>query len=451
MRTTALITAAAAAALLACVTGASSRAADGITASSGAHARQQDGACQPSWHLVAAPPPPGATVPMSGIASDHLVSVSAIAPDNAWFTGYTGTRYTPAQPWTLTWNGRSVTTATPPAQQPTSLPLVTNIAYDPASFDSAADGWMLNDPRVASDYIDPDTSTAEHWHDGRWTMTPMPVSPDPAHKGIWLKAAAAVSPSDAWAAGGLYAVGPGYLFGASPVGALLEHWDGTGWSIVPSPADSQAGAALYGLSARSPDDVWAVGQQGSGSSLTPLIEHWDGTAWQAVPAPAGSQPSRLWAVSAPAGNDAWAVGYQAAQAGSTNSYIPLIEHWDGSAWSIVTLPGGGAGLSGLASVYAASGSDVWAVFGGKQAPADPAAVGVSQAFLHWDGSRWTTVALPGPQEYGTAYRYNSVSGTGPGDVWAAGQANLSYPPDTTVPVIAHLSCSSSEPDSPGRG
>jgi hypothetical protein len=439
MRTTALISIAAVAALLTSVTGAaSSRATDRMTASAAADAGHQRGACDPSWRLVAAPPAPGATVPVSQGTSDHIVSVSAISGDDARFTGYTSTISGYGQPWTLAWNGRSVTAAAQAAQQPLSLSGFDDLTYDPASFDSAADGWMLDDPRVASTYIDPDTSTAEHWHDGRWTLTPMAVSPDVAAKGIWLQAVDAVSSSDAWAAGGLYAVGPGNLFGASPVGALLEHWDGSAWNIIPNPADSQAGAVLNGLNARSPDDVWAVGQQGGGASVTPLLEHWNGTAWQAVPAPAGSQPSWLQAVSATAADDAWAVGYQAAP-GSTSSYVPLVEHWDGSAWSIVALPGG-ASLSGLVGVYAASASDVWATFGGSQFAEGAAAGGTSQAFLHWDGSRWTTVAEPGPQEYGTSYAYNSISGTGPDDVWAAGQANLGYPPSTAVPVIAHLSC-----------
>jgi hypothetical protein len=132
------------------------------------------------------------------------------------------------------------------------------------------------------------------------------------------------------------------------------------------------------------------------------------------------------------------VGYQAV-AGHPGTNVPLIEHWDGTAWSIAGLPGGGAGLTGLASVYAVSPSDVWATFGGSQYSQGPAATGQTQAFLHWDGRRWTTVPEPGPQEFGVTYEYHGIGGTGPDDVWAAGEADVSYI-GSTAPVIAHLSC-----------
>ncbi len=56
---------------------------------------------------------------------------------------------------------------------------------------------------------------------GAWNMVP---SPNPTGGGQnVLNAVAGVSPSGAWA------VGQGQIL------SLAEHWDGTAWSIVPSP------------------------------------------------------------------------------------------------------------------------------------------------------------------------------------------------------------------------
>src|SRR5438552_18107105 len=53
------------------------------------------------------------------------------------------------------------------------------------------------------------------------------------------------------------------------------------WSIVSSP--NQGSSSLYGVSAVSSNDVWAVGYYSNGSSLLPLTEHWNGSSWSIVP------------------------------------------------------------------------------------------------------------------------------------------------------------------------
>ena len=69
------------------------------------------------------------------------------------------------------------------------------------------------------------------------------------------------------------------------------------------------GRPLEGVAALAADDAWAVGWYGQGAPSRTLIEHWDGTAWSIVsspnkgPFPTGSQPltpllptmSGLWA------------------------------------------------------------------------------------------------------------------------------------------------------------
>ena len=78
-----------------------------------------------------------------------------------------------------------------------------------------------------------------------------------------------LSPSDAWAVG---ATGVGSL------STLIEHWTGT-WSRVPSPNPSTRGDQLLGVDARSSTDAWAVGFYVTGSGHRTLIEHWNGSSW----------------------------------------------------------------------------------------------------------------------------------------------------------------------------
>src|SRR5216683_7731075 len=92
---------------------------------------------------------------------------------------------------------------------------------------------------------------------GAWTVVP---SPNPSGGGQnVLNAVAGVSPSDAWA------VGQGQFL------SLTEHWDGSVWSIVPSP-NLPTMTSLKGVTAITRDDVWAVGDNG-GEGIT---MHWNG-------------------------------------------------------------------------------------------------------------------------------------------------------------------------------
>ncbi|HLJ80894.1 MAG TPA: hypothetical protein VKT52_05360, partial [Ktedonobacterales bacterium] len=69
---------------------------------------------------------------------------------------------------------------------------------------------------------------------------------------------------------------------------LIERFDGTRWSIVPSPNVLSADNYLTSVAAISPNSVWAVGYSGSNNPLT-LIEHWNGTSWSIVASPSVPQ------------------------------------------------------------------------------------------------------------------------------------------------------------------
>jgi hypothetical protein len=67
---------------------------------------------------------------------------------------------------------------------------------------------------------------------------------------------------------------------------------------------------LYGVSAVSGSNAWAVGRQNSAGVFKTLILHWNGAAWSTVKSPsASSSDAELFGVSAVSGSDAWAVGW----------------------------------------------------------------------------------------------------------------------------------------------
>src|ERR1051325_3714934 len=116
------------------------------------------------------------------------------------------------------------------------------------------------------------------------------------------------------------------------------------WELVPSPSVPGVGQGLYGVTAISASDAWAVGDvynQAVGDQQT-LTQHWDGIRWQTVPSP--SVPgayNHLTGVSGTSSKDVWAVGYTIDN--RTYAWQALILHWNGSRWSVV--PGAVLGTS----------------------------------------------------------------------------------------------------------
>src|SRR6266852_5709787 len=72
-----------------------------------------------------------------------------------------------------------------------------------------------------------------------------------------LSGAAVIAASDMWAVG---TIGTG----SGPFQTLAEHFDGTSWSVVPTPA---LNASLSGVAGAAGNNVWAVGDQAQGSSV----------------------------------------------------------------------------------------------------------------------------------------------------------------------------------------
>jgi len=246
---------------------------------------------------------------------------------------------------------------------------------------------------------------------GGWVVVP---SPNPSDQGNYLAALAPVSANDVWAVGAAYRP-------SSTPGTLTEHWNGSAWSVVPSPNATPGYNELYGAAAVSSTDVWAVGYHNIANygSEKSMALHWDGTKWSIVPTRnIGTSANILRAVSAVASNDVWAVGLGASTSNQTGR--PLIEHWDGVRWSLVRSPNLGRGFGILNGVVALAADDVWAV-GSHEG---------STLVEHWDGVAWRVVTSPnGMRSENEIY---AVSATGPDDVWAVGDSSNNQGGDTLV-------------------
>lgn len=253
----------------------------------------------------------------------------------------------------------------------------------------------------------------EHWDGGSWTIVPSP-NPGGDIQSV-LKAVSGSAADDVWAVGTTHN-------GTLPSRTLIEHWDGTRWSLVASPSPDTQLNELRGVAAVAANDVWAVGYRGGTHNETPLetlILHWDGAVWSQVPSPnvpAGA--NELSAVAAIAADDVWAVG--------SVGGAPLALHWNGSAWSVVPVKGD-AGLrqERLTGIAGVAGDDVWAVGDGKGFFVNR----TSATLRHWDGVHWTdkvcraASASNPPPDYeggGPDFYFTGVSAAAADDVWAVG-------------------------------
>jgi anti-sigma factor RsiW len=266
----------------------------------------------------------------------------------------------------------------------------------------------------------------EHWDGSRWSSVPQPsTSPTNSTSSLdTLYSVAAVSFNDVWAVGSYYPYG-------YPTQTLIEHWNGSRWSIIPSPNLGISGNLLSAVAAVSANDAWAVGSAGNET----LVEHWNGTSWSIVTSPITLTQAALNGVTAVSANDVWAVGYVDSNTiALAEQSDTLIEHWNGTRWSIapspdeVSVPPNSAFSTVSASnilnaVSAVSADDIWAV---------GSAYGNAPHMLaeHWNGTRWSIVATPaiGSTPYfdpdnpdgGSHGGFRGVVAISANDVWAVG-------------------------------
>ncbi len=288
---------------------------------------------------------------------------------------------------------------------------------------SPSDIWLVGDSQGHA--------LALHWNGTIWSGTPVPAPTESS-----LSEIAAASANNIWAIGETD-YGSGAPNGsAQPSHTLIEHWNGTRWSQVASPdLLPSTRNLLQGVTVIASDNVWVVGAAGNdiaksdyGTHTSPLIEHWNGTRWQLVTLPI-VQSAGLNSIVALSANDIWAAGSSNNNGG--NSPSPLLIHWNGQSWNPATaLPINGGASGSLLKITADTSQHLLAL-------------GLDQSgfplLLSLKNGQWNALPVPPTAKASaTATFYNQfwdIATTSPQDIWLAGESvQVPRSPGASIPT-----------------
>lgn len=220
------------------------------------------------------------------------------------------------------------------------------------------------------------------------TSTPVPFLHVVKSTLITLNAMTGVSSSDGTL--GVWFVGnDGFIAHRSPLGYTLR-------------IDSPEQEHLNDIDFVSPDDGWIVGAGG-------LIMHWNGTQWKiSKPSISSSGAHYFYNLSRVVftqANDGWAAGDVNSEGGCQF----LIDHWDGTTWTEISLPQDWYQLGCVHDMVALSSTDVWIVGTNWNQETER---GVT---IHWDGHEWKMFSEL------NSYNIYSISALSPDNIWAITQ------------------------------
>ncbi len=236
---------------------------------------------------------------------------------------------------------------------------------------------------------------AEHWDGTSWTIEPTPPPDSGSDSFLELDSVSCTSDT------ACTAVGEGIDERTFANTALVERWDGTSWTVQSTP--NPAGRRLHGVSCTSTTACTAVGENGDG---TTLAEVWDGSTWTVQPTPG---TGLLESVSCTTSTACTAVGFS----GGTFSGTPVAERWDGTAWTTQTTPTvSDAELLGVSCTSATACQAV----GERTGASDGYTHTVAE---HWDGTSWSQ--QPTPRPIGKFATLNGVSCTSATQCTAVGE------------------------------
>jgi hypothetical protein len=296
---------------------------------------------------------------------------------------------------------------------------------------------------------------------GGWTQT-SPLTPPGATSAYFGQVSCPVKD---------YCVAVGTADIATGFEPFAELWDGTGWTLLPTPAPPAGGSQLLlnGVSCLHPTFCLAYGYY-YGFYYQPVTERWNGTTWTplTVPEPSGVTSADLTGVSCVSDTDCLAVG--SVNQGPEGSVGPFADSWNGKTWTLLTAPmpstgavacpaatfcevvGGtepaaaeswngtawtaqslslpaGATLSSLSSVWCGSPTDCVAVGNYKQGPFHPLAE-------LWNGTAWTRMPTAQITDLKSADLEGVSCGSADGCV-AVGTLTLTTAPKANQPFAMH--------------
>jgi hypothetical protein len=267
------------------------------------------------------------TLALNEIMSD-LHEVEAVAADQAWVVGTYQTANAKVHALIGRWDGATWSNSPLP-----NLP--SGNLWGVASLDTT-DAWAVGWTVPGGAY---NKGVTLHWNGSAWTR--ITSAGRVGGESQFLFGVDAVAHGDVWAVGQRFTE-------TGPSTALIEHWNGTAWSRIPSPHLAGDFSYLQDVKAFATDDVWAVGLRENGARI--LVEHWNGTRWKVVPTPNVPKPGALTGIDGTSSSNLWVVGYRGRD--------PILMHQEAGVWSVEAVPG--TGNRHLYGVDVVSGTDVWA-------------------------------------------------------------------------------------------
>lgn len=260
---------------------------------------------------------------------------------------------------------------------------------------------------AVGDYTNPanrEVTLAERWDGKTWTKE-RSRSPFPAYS---VDTSSKLSSVSCTPDGACTAVG------SDGGGGLIEHWNGSAWSIQKPIPYSQP-------------SVVSCGSATSCVAIDGGVQRWNGRRWSDQVLPVRPDASDIWinGVSCPSASACTAVGSFDFGPGCDEDFGKcttrlLVERWNGSRWSQQRAPdpAGAIGPS-LSSVSCSSTTVCTATGSFANAPES------SLAFAErWNGSRWATQSMPNPTGAGSAI-FSAVSCSSGGDCTAIGSFTIS--------------------------
>jgi hypothetical protein len=224
---------------------------------------------------------------------------------------------------------------------------------------------------------------AELWNGSTWILRPVPEPP--GSQGASFNAVSCSQASSCMAVGG-------YTDSSGVPVTLAEHWDGTAWTVQPTPnPPGTQFSNLNGIECTSSSDCVAVGQSDQGA-LAALAERWDGTSWSIQSTPSPGQFANLYSVSCTSSSACDAVG---GYVDSSGAQVTLAEQWDGTNWTVQPTPNPtGSQFALLVSVSCSSSSACTAV--GTSSVSNPPfeTNAFSTVAERWNGQNWSLQTTP---------------------------------------------------------
>jgi hypothetical protein len=241
-----------------------------------------------AWHVVAAPTTRG-----------EIDDVRVFAANDVWAAG---THFPDGEPLIMHWNGSdwSISSGAPTH----GLLAIAGAAPDDL-WAAGADGFV------------------EHYDGSTWTQVPAPnPGVDQGYRNDFI-ALGVVGSNDIWMVGNHFRDSPSSYRG------LVEHWDGNQWSLVHIPDASHVRdwQEIGGVSALSAGDAWISGDYLTDQSYEhAMFLHWNGARWRPTAVPRSVHVLQMNGISAKRPNDVWAVG-------DSTDYFALHYHWEGTRWT----------------------------------------------------------------------------------------------------------------------